>query len=335
MNKTFCQLKHFFYVSGAFLILNLQGCSIILPSHNNSYDITDEKVTLRMIKKGGLCDIQKELNPNSTKENPGSILIGSNGNACASRNEFAFLAPIAAAGVGLAVDFVKKQIQDEATHYEAQFGDRIPGQRFWTVDAAKNVKPYYDGFEIIRETSDHKLSESAKPAFRMIFAFDTSSDGAFFLIKPTYFFDKSAKAKVLSKASIASWFDWFTKATGGVDVKIDIDIDAIWTDEKKQTHNEKIAAFPISIGTINLDSQKELSASDLVSKQGGWFPGVPCSSTSKMDYEGKECGEFWIKVLVTEKDPSNAKKYLEQAAELVGSKKETVVNLVTSNLNGK
>ena len=328
-------LKTAFLAVLLFVVLSLQGCSILLPAHSNSYDVTDEKVTLRMIKKGGLCTIQNKLNSNASVGSD-KVLIGINGDACITRDEFAFAAPLAVAAAGLAFDFMQKRIEEEATHYEAQFGDRIAVQRFWTMESnttestvAIQPQPYYEGFEIIRGTRDHPFKdESSRPAFRMIFAFDTSSDGSAFLIRPTYVFHKSAKAKVLSKASIVSWFNWFAKATGNVEVKVDIDIDAIWIDEKKKTHFEKIAAFPVSIGAINLSSPTEFSTKDLSKKIAGWFPGVPCSSKVKMENEGDNCGNFWIKVLVTEKDPSNAKKYLKQSAELVGSKKETIINVI-------
>jgi len=326
------------------LCLLLQGCSIIFPAHNNSYDLKGEKVTLTMKTAGELCDLEKELNKGrdqNAKEKP--VKIGLNGNACAAEGaEMIAAAPLAAAALSFGMDFVKDRMKEEATHYVAQFGKRKAEQNFWIFktpqdqDEQGKQKPpapnlHYAGFEIVRTTEAHSKED---PAFRMVFAFMKSNDGSALMIKPTYVREVSAKAKVLSGWSMASWFNWFTQATGEVEVNVDITIDAIWTDEKNVSHQDRVAIYPLALGNLSLDKPNELDQPDLVDMEGGWFSTVPCSYTPTRNNDSK-CGNFWLGVTVTEKDPSNAKKYLETGAQFVSDKKEASVKFVEEKVGKK
>lgn len=326
-----------------------QGCSIFLPANQNSYDLKGERVSVRMLSTVDLCNLQNDLNKNNSQNK--AVNIGLDGDACKPKGEeFAFAAPLAAAAAGFAMDFIKKRMEEEASHYEAQFSKRKAEQDFWIFKQPKvkdkngkeipktdregksmpvEQKLNYAGFEIVRETIEHPYSD---PAFRMVFTFMSSNDGTALMIKPTYIREASAKAKVLSNWSVASWFNWFTKADGEVEVNVDVKLDAFWTDEKNISHQDRVASYPLNLGNFDLNKITELDQKDLVEKEGGWFGAIPCSNKAKKD-DNNKCGNFWLEVTVTEKDTSNAKKYLEEGAQLAADKKETVINLVAEKIS--
>ncbi len=94
----------------------LGSCSVFIPSHSNSYKHEGESVEIEMVTAQG---------PDQTQ-------------FFAGRDAMAFVGPglAAAAGaalVGLAVDQVGKAIDEEAEKLEAQHGQRVAVDNFWTT----------------------------------------------------------------------------------------------------------------------------------------------------------------------------------------------------------
>jgi hypothetical protein len=87
----------------------------------------------------------------------------------------------------------------------------------------------------------------------------------------------------------------------------------------------------------NMDMTPWLRQSDgtLKTEEGGWLASCPLSLNPEggivTGLKGTKHvgGTFVIQLLVTERDSSNAKKYLERAAKMVADSKDKVLKLVT------
>lgn len=382
-------------------ILSVQsGCSILLPRHPRSHDIKGESVTIRMLdceamqagyagqwkaafpaQNGGVLDCSSAVPSNRggtfvlrTKEGLFIAKAESLKDIAKAINEYKAVtaqaaiaaAPIVAAAAGFAVDYIKKQLEEEATRYSAQFEGTAYIDNFWTIGTrlltaadlppeiaasleAKSLmieivstqrRQHYFGFEMTRTTKEHP-GGGEPPAFRLVAGIAPSTDQQVLLVAPLLFETQAAKAKVLD-ARWWTWvpipYGWALDASDEIETKINLELTATWRtapdrDKKQVYQTEKIFGWSTDLPGQDLNQPKPIDTiGGKLRQTGGWFGTVPIS----YDLDGVPVGTgtATLRVLVTEHDPSNAKKALEQAADAVGNQKETVVKFVSEQAKG-
>ncbi|WP_156829834.1 hypothetical protein [Methylovulum miyakonense] len=248
------------------------------------------------------------------------------------------LALLASAAVGLATDFVKKKFEEEKTLYTAQYTGRLIDDKYWqSVTPATRqkvnciltggekgeqtaegftLKPNYIGFELKREITGSNTAALTQ------YGLMHSSDGRFFQVKPLYFEMPYAKAKVLSN-QLGTWFfpptllmKLFNISNNTVDVELDFNMEAYWTDKGKEFNGPKtIASFKTNISGYDLSDAKKLD-SDNLQNDSGWMLAPPISDAVER-YVGTPAGNFKVTVKVTERDTSEAIKIIETSEEWV------------------
>lgn len=358
--------------------LFLSGCKVFFPAHPNSNLRKGEKVVVQMLEYKDMTDgnywesYTSALNvPKPSEPTP---LIGGN-------NDPVTAGVIATAVIGMALDYTKKQLEAEATLYEAQFGTSIAADRFWvmtqdvepeTVTVRKKsssiIKRYSfkgtnppaglpDSDDTVTEYADENSTEEVNTAyssyrqnyyginvtrkvgtnlaFKFVLGIAPSADGQFFRVAPIYFVTHKSKAKVLSDRTItylAPW-NWPSKLikTEGHEISttVSLDFQSFWKDEKQENRTAQIMTHTFSVENYDLTKHPVLTAKPqageekIGSTSSGWLVTPPLS----LDPTGKPIrslysGVFSVKATVTEKDPSNAKQYIEQAATYVGEQKD-------------
>jgi len=374
------------------------GCSFFLPRHPNSLDAKKERVQVRLLASDDVasdatfCDAYR--NAFSGLGNRSACCSEAPVQALATIASFVvtdasgrvvfespdldrsqdifdrltttataqFLPALAAPAAGLAaefaVDYVRKQLEEEATKYTAQFDALAYFDDFWVMETADlllesakghglyrretSYKQRYCGIEVARTTSDHGPDD---PAFRLRLGMAPSKDQQFLVTAPLSVVTRAAKAKVLDDR-------WWTQvllygfaldADDEVSTHVDVELAAVRRTQAPGPSDavyraEKLLALSFDLPRQNLDQPKELtvsgaSANDtLPTRVGGWFGAVPRS----FDERGVPVGEGTgtVRVLVTERDPSNAKKAVEQAATQLSNAKEKIVEKVKEGVTG-
>jgi hypothetical protein len=153
-----------------------------------------------------------------------------------------------------------------------------------------------------------------------------------FRIAPLFFQTRRAKAKVLADEPW-TWLPpmLFGKLfrTGGheIDTTIDIRIDAFWRGKDQLLHTSTVAAETIKFTSYDIKRTPAICMHACSEKPGGasgWLVPVPVS----YDERGQPIGDgtFTLKVLVTERDKSNAKRFLEQGATYLKDHKTDIIN---------
>lgn len=296
----------------------LTGCSVVFPSHRNSYDLRGEQVALRMLDGRQLCARRDEI-----LSRPAGIDIYPECQQAdpTTRALPALLAPLAVQATSSAIRFLAARLEAESRRYEAQFGQRIAVDEFWL----RGGEFHHRGFELVRTTSRNARPES--PAFHLVAVFEPSMDRTVLLVKPVYAWNQSAKAKVLARHwSIVSWFDWFTKATNDVEMRIDVSMDEIYITKKGEAKTAKLGAMTFEIPGYSLDDSRELGPGDFAGSHGGWLPPV---RRSFVNGQPSGLGTFWLEARVTERDPSNARQVLKRSAEHLKENESRIVETVS------
>ncbi|QNT69568.1 hypothetical protein [Defluviicoccus vanus] len=317
----------------------VSGCAIFLPPHSKSNFREEEEVKIEMIKT---CeelnqDIQAVFTDagDSPKYDPYEKVFGPKcvqlqEPARGGGRESAVAAAVVAAAVGLAVDYVHDQLKKEATLYEAQWEQRIARDDFWSAGQMK-----YVGFRVTRTVE----GKPGKPATTAVFAFHPSQDGQFFLVAPMVYRLERAKAKVLSDEWETVATPWvlltfpgkFARIAGhSIDAQVAVEMAAFWLGKDDDRRTESIAAFVLPIRGYNLDKNRVLTPGDgLPASPVGWLAAVPRSRGADSP---APAGNFTLKVLVTEKDTSNAQQLLVQAADKLQEQKPAVQNYILKGL---
>jgi hypothetical protein len=350
-------------------VILFSSCSVFLPAHPNSSGRAHERVTLEMLTNETMTENERnywEAVAKKISPGPGAAPV------------------LAAAAIGIAIEVVVTQLQNEATLYEAQFSDTKAFSAFWKpgsendtsssvlqstttrterlfkkpvegkdfpekpdsetkteIDERRNetqtlvrakLVQNYKGFRMIRTIEGHDATD---PAFSLVVGFFPSGDSQMFRVAPLFFQTKKAKAKVLAD-SAWTWLPpmLFGKLfrSGGheIDTTVDIQVNAYWRGQDQLVHSTTIAPEPIKFLSYDIEKTPAwctVGCAEEPGKASGWLVGVPVSYSEK----GKPVGDgtFTLKVLVTERDKSNAKQYLEQSATYLKDHKQDIINTIT------
>lgn len=349
---------------------SISGCSIFLPGHSNSNARENERVEIKMIETCAQLDSTItgffDRRPPTVDGKPLSAYKEVFGEECqdearreSGEEEALPLAAIASVAVGLGIDHVRDQLKKEATLYEAQWQQRIARDDFWI-----GTRPRYVGFLVTRTLSEGGetaakptaaavsadpqaealKNAAAQAASATVFALRHSKDLEFFLIAPLAHRVQKSKAKVLSDEWVTFLPPWvlltlpgkFARVAGhSIDNDIAVEITAFWVqkqDQKQERKTEAIAAFSVPIRGYDISTKPVLYPGAGLSRDPiGWLAAVPRSTSATAG----AAGNFTLKVLVTEKDMSNAQKMLVEAADTLEEKKPVVQNFIVERLEGK
>ena len=281
--------------------LLLAGCTGLLPAHPLSLDTEGERVTITMLDQTALAKKADQLGFTLPTE------------------EQSAAGPLAVVA-GFAIDSVKSWLDEQAQLYEAQFEVKSAFDDFWVGD-----KPQYVGLCVERSTA----RDPAKPAFTLVCTMAPTKDSQLLTIQPVYLAVQRAKAKVLyfdaSKWWSAPWI-WYFDTGDKVDVDVNLEIGAAWRDQSGTFNDTKIASASFSAAGLVLGTARREFEPKVIA---GWMPGVPRSQDGKGAAKGS--GNFWIHAVVTERDPSNAKKDIEKASHYLESNRDSLISHVAGD----
>ncbi|MBK7974711.1 MAG: hypothetical protein IPK07_16015 [Deltaproteobacteria bacterium] len=369
------------------------GCSVILPAHPRSLDRDGEDVTVRMLgcadlaADAALRDAYRATFQVSTetvcaraltseteyvlRRGSDVLYAGPSLNAALERVSSFSASALPAIAVqagawaaGAAVDFVARELAEEADRYTAQYEGRVFFDRFWTRELSPeepatltavqaralaesgaelsvrraSMRQTYLGFELRRSTRAHT------PSFRLVMGIAPSADQQVFSLAPLVAERASSKAKVLADRGwtyLPIPYGWLLDAGDEVATHVDLEVVATWRTAKDKAGEQSIRTDKLASLSFDLPDQRlprgiatdgaaasGASAGALASpgSRGGWFGAIPTS----FDFRGRDVGlgTGSIRVLITERDPSNAKKDLEKAAEAVAKQKDRVTGKV-------
>ena len=329
-----------------FLTLLLGGCANV-NRHPNSFDSKKENVSIKLLS-------QKDFPADSfatayaqhaqwSTEDPRMALLAKRVDEVIPKSavgpeDSPFLTAAAIPGiqdiVGLGIDLLQAELDEEAGRYERQFRSSVKSDAFWHERSVPN----WIAFEIVRTTRDHA---EAEPAFRFLCAMVPSEyDQRFFLLQPLFLQVQSSKAKV-------------AKSGGSMSVKVDVQMQGAWIDAQDQFHSGPIASAIWRTAGYNLDSgsinHRRVDDDDLDAPGGvpgarfffeyetpgdpdstrlrnfsmGWFAGVPW--TDRDDNNGPG-GPFELTAVVTERDESKARQIIERTSELLSDNRSKILN---------
>lgn len=222
-------------LAAALLLLPVSGCSVFLPPNLNSEHTEGERVEIELLKED-----QFKKDPSFERDYREAFDLQDDGDfRQVFPKDMGAEAAVDVAGgvaalVGVAVDFVEKELRKEASRYEAQFGATLTGDRFWVTGTAsapklnsalatRVLKRDFEGDSAtpktrsevktyrILETPDLKLRMNYvgfrvrrtipahdEPAFDLWCGICPSADGQLLRIAPLRFRTTRAKCKVLS-----------------------------------------------------------------------------------------------------------------------------------------
>lgn len=349
MNRLF----YFFLLS--ICIFLFTGCGsfirpVIFPEHSNSYDVTGEVVTIKMLTKSDVNADEdfKQSYKAVFNEDPltdkSFTPITSKGNKVSTDNK-SLLAPGAAAEVAavvlpvilnFAVENINNELKKEASLHETQFTKTIVGDKFYAQVKNDHDNSYslnYCGFEITRHTKQHPQNA---PAFKLVFGIAPTADRTMFRIAPLSLEMRSSKAKVMAwKAwSFIPLFWWqllFLNFDDEVNVKCDLAMNAIWVDKDGKMQKREHGAVNFNLPSYPL---KETKSTNFERESVGWFPHIPKSIFPIEDPKPIEktvapgqvyWGNFELTITIKETDPSHAKEYLENAQKTIEKAKDDIL----------
>lgn len=317
-------------------VLGLAGCALYLPAHRKSCDVRGERVSVRVLKWEEMSsdDLQQ---PWKDAFSPGMF------RQPVEAAQAKVVAPVASAAAsyvtGLAVDYVKRVMQAESNRYEAQFGKRVACDGFWKSNSGKKWLQEYYGIEVVRTTAKH----TEPPSFKLVCGVGQSLDGALFRVVPLAYQRASTKAKILSYR----WYSWlippflhplFMNAGSEVETTVGFEMDAFWVDGAGHLQSAKAGMFTIPLPPWDLDAveMKAQKKNEIPRDQFyGPFGGIPVSAGIVPGESDKRVGAFDLKVMVTERDPSNARPYIDKGIEALNQNRDQIIERVVTVVTNK
>lgn len=311
------------------------GCKIFIPAHSNSNCRQGERVSIELITtEQALTNDQFVANY--------QIAFGHKPGDVPTTKAIPLLAPLAAAAVGMAVDYVKKSLDEEAKLYVAQFGTTIGDDKFWHM-GGDGPEVHYVGMNVKRDLVDSK--GRVINAYNLLCGFCPTFDKHFITVKPLVFSTHKAKAKVVGDGILAwlpaAYPKIFLKPGHEIDSSAEFNIDGYFKDQSQQMQIIPMGAFKFKFPSYSLSKPAEMSLIatnqnlKLSNQTSGFINTAPYSivydqndNKYKPDQESAFTGVFTVKVIVTEQDTSNAKENLEKLSTLVSEQKTKLVELV-------
>jgi hypothetical protein len=179
------------------------------------------------------------------------------------------------------------------------------------------VRQQYSGFQITRKTARFPGKNERDAAFTAVFLLKPSASGPDVYVMPLYAKSGSAKCKVLT-TSYWPWAlaTWFAKTSDDVGVTFDFDIDGA-TSKDGQGVTQRIASFQWSLGNRDLNRPE------------AWAPDDPEKPVAIGTFRPPlTMSSFTIKAVCNERDPSNAKQWIEKGAQAVGDNRQKLIDAV-------
>ena len=314
-------------LSGAILVIS-SGCKVLIPAHKNSDARKGEKVQIKLID---LQSVSKVPDFEDQYEKAFGFKPGD-----AANSKFAIAAaPIVAAAAGFVMDYVSKQLAEEAKQYEAQFGDTLYDDKFWETESQQS----YYGLEITRSV------EGEPAAYRLVCGIAPTSDKQLLVMKPLIFQTKKAKAKVVGNGPasyLAIYPHIFKKPGKEINSSVDFTITGYFRDTDQKMKTVPMGAFSFKFPGYDISTAPilkwgvaagEKGVGEISHQSSGVFDTAPFSYG--LDEKGKPVpavkkpfGVFSVTVSVTETDTSNAKENIEKIGKLVSEQKPKVLELV-------
>jgi hypothetical protein len=278
------------------------ACKVILPAHSRSEATETASIGLRGLSGDELLDKWGSRLADDTRKR--------------IRDAVAYVPPDVrglsdplSTAVGMAGDYIRDTLLQEADRYTATYDTTTAVDGFWTVADGKPARQHIFGFELVR-----RVRGDEDPALELVCAILPSSDHSAFSIEPVLLRVNRSKAKVLSY-QLKDWYTtpwiWLLRSGSSVDISIRIQVEALWTSSDNGSSQSSLCDVTLPIGSVDLDATVDHKS--FAGIRGTWMPGIPVAKAGTVT----GTGNFTIHVTVTENDPSNAQKYLRQAADRV------------------
>jgi hypothetical protein len=311
------------------------GCRSIVPGQPNSNCRDGEQVKITMLDRTNAAAVPEfvanydaahflhKFEPTEGKFAPAAIA-----------------APLVAAAVSGAVDYVAKAITNEAALYQAQFGDTLADDAFLIRgDGTTNYFQNYYGIKVERVAVSKHVRTNA---FTLICGIGHTADNQLFVVKPLIFETRLAKAKVVEAGFFPSLVNWIFSVKGGnyLNSTADFKFDGYFKGTDQTLKVIPMGAFSFKFQSYDIASPKPLTVLNggINPKQtSGFLDAAPISYEPP---EGKplhttHAGNFTLTVNVTESDASNVKEHLEKLGQLVYQQKGVVITTITNKIEGK
>ncbi|MGD0283528.1 MAG: hypothetical protein ABSB95_14325, partial [Dissulfurispiraceae bacterium] len=191
----------------------------------------------------------------------------------------------------------------------------------------------YYGFEILRYTDKYPIAKDKNkktiegtPAFKAVFGIAEDNEGIMW-VEPLVFQVNASKAKISADDEKHS-----------ITTKIELSLDSVWKADNT-FHKEKVATLnPIVIKGYDIATHNTLTRSC----GNDDAQACKCNNPLVNSYpialnpfvmpksagceNSKQCEKFWLNVLVTESDDSEAEKQLNNVADFISGGKDKVVS---------
>ncbi len=207
---------------------------------------------------------------------------------------------------------------------------KLTSTRTTKADKATYVHNY-GGIEITR-----RVKGESEPVFKFVALLFPSADQQMLRMKPLLFQTTKSKAKVLGD----NWWTWlppmifgkmFRDGGHSIDTEISLRIDAYWRGQDQNQHISSVAASTFTISDYDIEVGPELISTQIAGDS-GWLLAVLISYTATgaqaVPTSDGGAGTFSVEAVVTEKDHSNAKRYLEQGVRYLKDNKNDFVTRI-------
>lgn len=207
-------------------------------------------------------------------------------------------AALAVAGLELAFDIVKEEIKKEGARYEQQFSGQTASDAWY--DSANN-RLMYHGLLIQR------LTDREEPAFETLYIFKPLAGGQFMAVRPVYSVTRRSKAKLIEPS---------------VETEIVIEMQSMWVDEEGVLQNKRTSA---------IECKETRQLGNVVKGVDLPMVGVLVTPPPLNAESDESIGT--IKVTVTERDLTVARKVVEKVGQVVDKQGPVLIKMVEDRLS--
>lgn len=313
----------------------LMGCNTILPAHPNSFDKTDEQVSVRLLK---ISDPDVEKDEALLEDYHAAYGDAGRAAAAAAAEKVDKAAAVPCPLVGaivpmlasLAVESAKSALKEEAKKYEDSFHQVGGFDGFCqTGEDANSLNQgcAYDIIEVKRRTA------RGDDAFTFRAAIFYSKQSKGFYLVPIQFQIKRAKAKVLNTyftwrflSRVPFLYGWFLNSENRVDSTVSLVFEGFTVlkgkvkQTKKEGGTETTADFDVSVayrpelGSVEFKvSGYDISENEFLR----YSDGSIARTSSRWILALPTDGALTITATVHEKDTSNAAKFVNRLDESI------------------